>query len=354
MNSTSAPTAVATPRIERPREGRILAGVSAGIARHLSVDPILVRLGFVVAVAAGGFGVLAYVAALLLIPDQDADKPILHAGSARNAGTVAGTALLLVGGLMAMESVFGGDAFGEIFWTIAFLCAGAWLLLRSPGENVRVSSPDTTDKHVAGPTGDRRPRGTRIVAGVMLLVVGAVSGLAAAGVDVGWQETAAFAVIAAGAVLTAGAFFGASSWLVVPPLLVAAAVGSMGAAGATFDGPIGERSYAPVTAGDLAQRYEVAIGELEVDLRDTRFAPGTTELEVHVGIGEARVLLPDDVTVRIDGRAGAGEVTLPGGTSDGTDIDRTETLTAAPGSPVVVLDAGVGLGDLNIKRAGTR
>lgn len=358
MNSTAAPTAVATPRIERPREGRILAGVSAGLARHLNVDPVLVRLAFVVATVAGGFGVLAYVAGLLFIPEEGARRPIVHAGSLRNAGTVTGVALLVVGGLMALDTIFDSDALGHSLGAVAFLGAGAWLLLRTPRDTAPVTGRDTTATTVSGASpATPRPsrRGTRVVAGLMLLVAGGVTALGAAGVALGWQEGVAIAVMAAGAVLVAGSFIGASPWLVVPPLVVAAAVGSMGAAGATFDGPIGERAYAPGAASDLRDRYAMSIGDLEVDLRGLRLVPGTTtELDVHLGIGEARVLLPDDVTVRIDGRAGAGEVTLPGGTSDGTDVDRAETLTASAGAPVLVLDADVGLGDLTVERAGGR
>jgi phage shock protein PspC (stress-responsive transcriptional regulator) len=336
------------------------AGVAAGLARHLNIDPILIRLAFVVAVVAGGFGILAYVAGALLIPEEGAEKPILHAGSSRNAGTIAGVALLVVGGLLALDSVFDDHLFGQVLWTVAFVAAGGWLLLRTPGDNAPVSptAPPTTDTQIAGPPDPppvrRSRRGTRVVAGLMLLAAGAVSAIAAAGADIGWQETAAIAVIAAGGALVGGSLFGASPWLVLPPLLAAGAIASLGAAGATFDGPIGERHFAPTAATELPGRYQVAIGELEVDLRDTRFSAGTTELEVHVGIGEARVLLPAGVGVHIDGHAGAGEVTLPGGTSDGTDVDRSETIAGPAGGPVLVLDADVGLGDLNVKRDGGR
>src|SRR5687768_6677314 len=114
MSSTTASTGVATPRLERPTDGRMVAGVATGLARHLNIEPVLVRLTFVVAVLAGGFGVLAYVAGLLLIPEAGSDKPILHAGSSRNAGTIAGVVLLVIGGLMALDSVFDGHFFGHV------------------------------------------------------------------------------------------------------------------------------------------------------------------------------------------------------------------------------------------------
>lgn len=58
----------------RSREGRMLAGVCAGVANFLGVDVTLVRvIVAVVALITGGAGVLAYLVAWALIP-QEGDK----------------------------------------------------------------------------------------------------------------------------------------------------------------------------------------------------------------------------------------------------------------------------------------
>lgn len=224
MNSSAAPTTVATPRVERPREGRILAGVSAGLARHLNVDPVLVRLTFVVATVAGGFGVLAYVAGLLFIPEEGARRPIVHAGSLRNAGTATGVALLVVGGLMALDTISTATPSTTPSGPSRSSARAPGCCSARPAILPPVTGRDTTATTVSGaspatPLPSRR--GTRVVAGLMLLVAGGVTALGAAGVALGWQEGVAIAVMAAGAVLVAGSFIGASPWLVVPPLLVA-------------------------------------------------------------------------------------------------------------------------------------
>lgn len=55
----------------RPTEGRTLAGVCAGIGAYLGIDVTLVRVIWtVVAVLTGGAGVLAYLAAWIIIPDE--------------------------------------------------------------------------------------------------------------------------------------------------------------------------------------------------------------------------------------------------------------------------------------------
>ncbi|MCG8417880.1 MAG: PspC domain-containing protein [Proteobacteria bacterium] len=54
---------------ERPAEGRILAGVCAGISRALAVDVTLVRLAFMILGFAWGLGVMLYGALWLFMPD---------------------------------------------------------------------------------------------------------------------------------------------------------------------------------------------------------------------------------------------------------------------------------------------
>jgi phage shock protein C len=55
----------------RPTDGRMLAGVCAGIADYLGLDVTLVRvLWAVVALLTGGAGLLAYLAAWIIIPDE--------------------------------------------------------------------------------------------------------------------------------------------------------------------------------------------------------------------------------------------------------------------------------------------
>jgi phage shock protein PspC (stress-responsive transcriptional regulator) len=57
-------------RLHRQRSGRMLAGVAAGLADYLDVDPTLVRIGFVVLALMGGIAVPLYLAGWLLIPDE--------------------------------------------------------------------------------------------------------------------------------------------------------------------------------------------------------------------------------------------------------------------------------------------
>lgn len=57
-------------RIYRPREGKVLVGVCAGIANYFNIDPVLVRLGWIIFCCLGGSGFLAYLVAAVLIPEE--------------------------------------------------------------------------------------------------------------------------------------------------------------------------------------------------------------------------------------------------------------------------------------------
>src|SRR4051794_20144536 len=68
--TTMESESVTTPRLVRRSEGRMIAGVCKGIADHFGIDPMLVRIGFVVITFFGGAGVVAYGAAWLLLPED--------------------------------------------------------------------------------------------------------------------------------------------------------------------------------------------------------------------------------------------------------------------------------------------
>jgi phage shock protein PspC (stress-responsive transcriptional regulator) len=65
-----------TPLFVRPREGRMLAGVCAGIAERWNLDVTLVRIVAVVLTLLSGVGLAAYVAAWLLTPSVDGPAPL--------------------------------------------------------------------------------------------------------------------------------------------------------------------------------------------------------------------------------------------------------------------------------------
>ena len=57
-------------RLYRSTREKMIAGVCGGIAEYFDIDPTLVRLLWVVFCVMGGSGVLAYLIAALIIPQE--------------------------------------------------------------------------------------------------------------------------------------------------------------------------------------------------------------------------------------------------------------------------------------------
>jgi signal transduction histidine kinase len=128
--SVTSPAVLAPrPPLARPRRGRLIAGVAAGTAQHLRLEPLVVRIAFVV-LAVTGVGVFAY--ALLWLTMKLAD-PGTEAAQQPDDGTAAdppsrrqvvGLGLLGVGALVFVTPVasWGG---GNV--VLPLLLAGAGL-----------------------------------------------------------------------------------------------------------------------------------------------------------------------------------------------------------------------------------
>lgn len=65
-------------RLERKLKGRWVAGVCAGVADYFGIDPVIVRVGFVVGSIIWGLGVLAYLAAWVLVPEEGEPTSIVE------------------------------------------------------------------------------------------------------------------------------------------------------------------------------------------------------------------------------------------------------------------------------------
>ena len=57
-------------KLYRSRNNRVIAGVAGGLGEYFNVDPVIVRLLFVLLGFAGGNGLLVYVIAWILIPER--------------------------------------------------------------------------------------------------------------------------------------------------------------------------------------------------------------------------------------------------------------------------------------------
>lgn len=91
-------------RLYRNSEGRVLAGVARGLADHLGVDAVAVRVAFVVLAAAGGAGIAAYGLFWVFAP-QSPFGPERPANRERDLTMVLALGSLTVGGLLLLSAL---------------------------------------------------------------------------------------------------------------------------------------------------------------------------------------------------------------------------------------------------------
>lgn len=127
------------PRLERSRSNRVIGGVAAGIGQHLGVEPLTVRIAFVVLSAAFGFGIVVYLLAWLLAPEEAADA----AAAPRTRHLVRPTTRQALGGVLILAGVLllllvSGFWFGEtLAWPVSLAAIGFAVLWARGGEERR-------------------------------------------------------------------------------------------------------------------------------------------------------------------------------------------------------------------------
>jgi len=101
-------------RLYRSRTNRMLGGVAGGLAEYLQVDSALVRLAFAALVLAAGAGLLGYVIAWIVIPEEPVKAAVFGAAAAptpeptppRSGSAGSRGARLLIGAVLVVIGVF--------------------------------------------------------------------------------------------------------------------------------------------------------------------------------------------------------------------------------------------------------
>src|SRR3954464_9469212 len=88
-------------RLTRSSSDKVLAGVAGGLGRYFDIDPIIFRIGFVVLTVAGGAGVLASLAAWVLVPEDPV--PGQAPTDRSRAATIAGAAVLALAAIVLLR-----------------------------------------------------------------------------------------------------------------------------------------------------------------------------------------------------------------------------------------------------------
>jgi phage shock protein PspC (stress-responsive transcriptional regulator) len=356
---TYAPTAEdprPTRRLTRTREGRWFGGVCEGLGRYFDVNPGIYRLAFVALALAGGTGLLLYLAAWLVIPDESRETSLAEqALRDRHDHPVlaVGVGLLGLGAILFFSHAPFWPHPGNI-WLAALLVGGGlvWWELhgRQPVAAGGPAGATSAATGVAPAPALPRPRSLFLPVLGGLLAAGGVLGLMdaldAASVD--WRIAVAGAEVGVGVAILAGSLLGwrvaglvGLELLLLPLLVLALAID------VPLRGGVGDRTARPVAVAAIPDHYRLAVGTLKIDLRDLAVPVGETNVRASVGVGEVIVDVPQGAAVEVVGRAGAGEVTLFGTRQNGSRVEVRRTSGSGPHR--LVLDLRVGLGDVQVR-----
>ena len=340
MDTTSETNVMPPPspgpkRFERSSTDRIIGGVCGGLGRYFNIDSTLVRIAFVALALAGGAGFFVYVAALLLVPLDGEVAPSEQ--STRDRAIAAGLIVALaVAGIALGSFGFVGFAFLP-FWLVLVVGLMLWSFAsgRRPGESPRQVMV-------------RVLQGFGLMIACFALALGSffASGL-------GGGVVAAGLVIAAGAALVAAAFVGGARWLVLPALAIAVPLAFVSAAGIDLNGGFGQRNERPSTVSELRDGYRIGMGEIVLDLRDLKLAPGDHPLSLNVGAGHALVLVPKNVCVASKASIGMGGVEVFDRNGGGIDWNWHDSRRPLGRAPRLVVEGKIGMGLLEVRHRET-
>ncbi|MEX2373401.1 MAG: PspC domain-containing protein [Dehalococcoidia bacterium] len=256
---TAAPAAPVAPppppsgrrRLYRSRTDEWLGGVAGGLADYFDTDPTLVRIALVVlAFVTSGIGVLAYLVAWVIIPEEP-----------RGAGTTAET-----GAAAAPRPR--GQPLGGIVWGLVLVVAGAIFLLAQLDLDVDVPA---------------------------------------------WEVGLSALLILTGLLMAFEARRGLHGGLLTLAIVLTVLLGVSRAADLDLavNGAFGDQTVRPATVQDLDDSYGHVFGSLTLDLRGLDAPDGTTEVSVSVVFGSTEVLLPQGVPARISANTLFGNVEGP-------------------------------------------
>jgi phage shock protein C len=125
------------PQLERPqrlmrsRDDRVIGGVAGGLGAYLGIDPVIVRLVFVVLALAGGGGILAYVVAWLVIPEAPEDGMPVTERAGSSTPVLAGLVLVALGGLMLADQLLPAFTWRYVGPVLLILFGGLVLVQRA-------------------------------------------------------------------------------------------------------------------------------------------------------------------------------------------------------------------------------
>ena len=191
---------VARRRLTRPVEGRLIAGVAQGAAEQLRLDPVVIRLAFVLLTVVSGIGIVAYAALWLFTPSRPYEGPVPQ----RDWSQIIAFGSIGMA-LTAFAWLTGSGSGGVGTWPIAVTGIGALILWQQ-------AAPDRRKRWMNGAFRGVRNNVIRMVIGTVLVFVGGIGFLYVEGELAQVRSGLLFTAVVVGGLLVIAAPYLAGLW----------------------------------------------------------------------------------------------------------------------------------------------
>jgi phage shock protein PspC (stress-responsive transcriptional regulator) len=348
-----------------------LGGVASGLAAYFEIDPVIVRLVWIVALLTG-IGLPAYLVCWAVVPKAKSWPPPGYGERSltrdpRSATLTSGLVIVALAALIGK----GVSGLGELLLPAALIGFGVYLL------NQRGSQRDAAGATAPPPLVADAESPHDGLLGPSGLLTPTVLCLLAIGAGVCWALSAAgvahfsIASVAAGGLVIVGLGLIASLWLgratglifagvgLAGVMLVSSALGSFldrakGWGGGAIEvghvpASVGDRVIRPTSLADLQPSYELGMGQMTLDLSQLPAIEGTRDVQVKLGVGELHVILPPGPGVEAHGKVGLGEASVLERHEVGGGLDLSSS-DPGQGQGTLRLDFNLGLGHGVVRR----
>ena len=366
-------------RLRRSRTDRKVAGVAGGLGRHLDIDPVILRVAFVVLVFFGGAGLLLYGAMWLLVPEDGETEAKIHLDPRTR------TAALLIAGVLAALALVGDSWGGYGFpWPVVVIGGVIALVMASRDRSNRdqreyaptPAAPHGTTYPMAGTddttvlTADYDPAAGTTYAppprrmskrekygpslflptlALIAVALGALRVWELADHHVVDGAYPALALAITGAALVFGAWIGRAGAVLWIAIFAGIAMGVTNVAD-----NVGSTVERPLTAAAVQSSYDLGVGRLVLDLSDVG-DPGELDgrtITLDGNIGQLKVIVPADVNVTASADiSGGGRIEMFGQSDDGDNPDLTLNHVgseAEPGAVRLIIKTDLDFGNIYI------
>jgi len=359
-------------RLRRSRSDRKVAGVAGGLGRHLDIDPVILRVAFVVLAFFGGAGLLLYGVMWLLVPEEGEDEAKV------NLDPRTRTAALVIAGVLAALALVGDSWGGYGFpWPVILIGGIVVLALANRDKGRReeraafaaaqapadVQAAPATSGYSGGSGGydvgyaappPRRPSRRELYGPSLFLPTLAAIAVALGALRI--YELAdnhvvdgaypALALAITGAALVFGAWVGRAGSVLWLALFAGIALAATSVAG-----EVGTTRETPQLAVDVQSSYDLGVGRLVLDLTQVgnpAALDGRT-ITLDGNIGQLKVIVPSDLDVTAVGDiSGGGEIDIFGHTDNGDNPHLELNHEGGLEAPHVTIHADLDFGNIDI------